>query len=255
MSNLKKEFLNHPNHEYIVFDEDEHSYTFFPDGDKRKTTTAKQFSGVTSWMDKYSQKEEFDADKIAKKCNKNPNSKYYDWGVQAIKDHWIQRRVDGDDIHKAIEECVNIGVYDDDFAPYIDAFWELMDAEGIEPIVSEITVWDKRVGRATNIDIIGIKDDKLIPIDTKTYQDGMKYSAYKDAKFNTPLHGLFDSKFDRVCLQTSIPRKWLTELYDMPVGEAYCVLLNDTQKELLPLLDYSKYVDKLYEWELEEPWD
>lgn len=245
---LDKEFLNHPRHDYIRFYEEDHTYLFFPEGDFRKTKSAEEFQGITSWIGSY-QRDKFDPEKMAAQCNANPNSKYYGWGEEKIKQHWRDKRDAGTGVHKAIEENVNSDIYDEDYAPYIDAFWELMESKDIEPIVSEITLYDENKSRATNVDLIGVRAGSLIPVDFKVYDDGMTYAGYNGKKFLAPIHGIEDSKYNKVSLQTSIPSKWLRDLYEMPVGESYCLLFSNAGPSLLPLLDYSHKVNEIYEWE------
>lgn len=257
MTDIKNHLLNHENHRRIKFYEDEHRYEFFPDLRKSEGI---EFDGVTSWISSFSKKK-FKPKKVAKAVNDNPNSEYYEMGVDNIIQTWNDRRDKGSAIHKSIEDVVNTGVYDDKMSFYIDRFWEQMDSHGIEPFVSEMVVYDKEIGRATPIDLCGVRKDKLVVMDIKTFRKGMEYMPYGGATFKHPLGDLYDSKYEKVSLQTSIAKKWLIDHYDVPedaFDEMYVVMLNDDGCEVIPVMDYhNNYVPLMYEYTKTEtpPWD
>lgn len=77
-----KQLLDHPRNKRIVYDEDAHTYEYFPDLRKKEGI---KYNGVTGWIGSFSTKK-FNAKKQAKSSNNNPNSQYYNWGEQAILD-------------------------------------------------------------------------------------------------------------------------------------------------------------------------
>lgn len=239
-----KKLLDHPRNKRIVYDEDAHTYHYYPDLRKKDTV---QFQGITGWIGSHSPKK-FNAKKQAKSSNNNPNSQYYNWGEQAILDFWQKNQDDGKIIHKVIEESVTHGLYDEPLGGYIDSFWNIMDELEIVPFASELVVYDEDVNRATPIDICGTRNGLVIPLDIKTFKDGMQFLPYGGTHFKYPLDNLYDTKYEKVSLQVSIAQKWLREKYDVPVGQGYVIVLNETTREAIPTLDYSNtYVNLMYE--------
>lgn len=141
-----------------------------------------------------------------------------------------------------------MGLYDEEYSGYIDAFWNIVDELEVEPFVSEFVVYDEDIERATPIDVCGTRNGLVIPLDIKTFKDGMQFTPYGGAHFKYPLDNLYDTKYEKVSLQVSIAQKWLREKYDVPVGQGYVIVLNETTREAIPTLDYSNtYVNLMYE--------
>lgn len=249
MPDISEYLLNHKRHKRIKFDEDEHKYTYFPDLRKSEGV---EYKGITSWVSSFS-KVPFIPKEVAEKCNKNPNSKYYDLGVDAILQQWTDKRDKGDAIHKCIEDVVNHAVYDETMSFYIDRFFEEIDKYNIKPFVSEMVVYDEDIERATPIDLLGTRNGKITLCDLKTFEDGMEFYPYGGKTFKHPLGKLFDSKFEKVSLQLSIEKKWLKDKYSIKeeqFDEMYVMVLNDNGAELLPVMDYhNNFVEKMYEFE------
>lgn len=246
---LKKKLLEHPRNRRIKFYEDEHRYEYFPD--LRKNEGVK-FNGITGWFGQYCSK--FDADKVAESCNKNPNSEYYQMGEDAIKQVWNERRIEGSNIHKAIENVVNYdGLYDEEYGNYIDAFFDVMDKHGIEPIVCEHVIYDEDVERATPIDVVGMRDGKIVPLDVKTYEKGMQFVPYGNKTMLHPLGELKETKYLKTCLQIMIERKFLLKHYgfkENEIEDGMILLMNEEVGcKAFPVLDVMDYVDKLYQYE------
>jgi hypothetical protein len=241
-----KKLLNHKRNKRIVFDEDSHTYTYFDDLRKKES---ERFQGITSWIGSFSSSK-FDPIKQAKSSNNNPNSPYYNWGEQTILDHWDETRDEGSRIHKAIENSVNLGEVDPQYDMYITKFWEIMDELEIKPFVSEFVVYDEDIKRATPIDVCGVRNGLVIPIDVKTFKDGMQYLPYGGKHLIYPLDNLYESKYEKVSLQVSIAKKWLEEKYNVQCGQGYVVVLNEDTQEAIPTIDYSQtYVNKMYDYE------
>lgn len=239
-----KKLLDHPRNKRIVYNEDAHTYHYYPDLRKKESV---EFKGITSWIGSHSPKK-FDPKKQAKASNSNPNSQYYNWGEQAILDFWQKNQDDGKIVHKAIEESVMHGLYDEELGNYIDSFWTIMDELEIVPFTAEFVVYDEDINRATPIDICGTRNGLVIPLDIKTFKDGMQFTPYRQEHFKYPLDNLYNTKYEKVCLQVSIAQKWLREKYDVPVGQGYVIVLNETTREAIPTIDYSNnYVNLMYE--------
>jgi hypothetical protein len=244
---LMKQLLNHDRNKNIQFLEDEHQYWYYPSGDKRKKSEAVQFDGITSWIGSF--KERFDMDATAKACNKNPNSKYYKLGEDVIKQQWIDRRDEGSDIHKAIENCVNTGEIDPEYDFYITEYFREMDKWGLTPFQCEFVVYDENIKRATAIDDLATDSDGgLVIIDKKTYKDGMEFSSYKNKRYFAPLDDLYCSKYINVSIQNSIPSLWLQKYYGVTVVNHFVMVINDGGAELIPTLHLTDYVNKMYDY-------
>lgn len=255
MKDVKKYLLEHKRNKRIKFYEDEHRYEFFPD--LRKSEGVK-FEGITSWIGSFSKKK-FKPKKVAKSCNNNPRSEYYQLGEETILQMWTDRRDHGSAIHKAVEDSVNLGVYDEEMSAYIDGFWRVMDEEGIEPFASEFVIYDEDIKRSTPIDVCGTRKGKLVLVDIKSFEKGMQFSPYNGETLKHPLGDLFDSKFERVSLQLSIEKKWLIDKYGLTkddFGGMYVNVLNDYGSELFPVIDYhDDYVEKMYKYSTTPPWE
>lgn len=257
MSDLKETLLNHPRNEKIRFLEEPHEYWYYESGDFRKTTERVQYQGITGWIGDFCSK--FDAEAVLDQHYDNwqrtKDERYYGMSREEIKQQWFQKGDDarnkGNEIHKAIENCVNFGVYDEDMSFYIDRFWECMDSHNIEPFVSEMVLYDEDIQRASPADVLGIKDGKIFPLDLKSYEDGMEFLSYDSERMRHPLGDLFDSKWEKVNLQISILRKFLIKNYvdEEHVADGATLLLNDDGCKFIPALDYVEYVDKMYDYE------
>ena len=242
----EQDILEHPKHKRIKFYEGPHTYEFFPDLRKNEGV---EYQGITSWIKDFEPYKDWD--KIAKGSSFNPNSEWYGMDVEDIRDAWKQKGIDsaekGNAIHKAIENSIVTGEYDEEYAQYIDAFWQLMDNNKIKPITAELVLYDENVERASPVDVVGLRDGQVIVIDIKTFADGMQYSSYKDETFNSPLDHLYTSKFVKTSLQTSIYRRWCED-YGWDVGAEYCALFSDETVELIPLINFKQEIDAMYEW-------
>lgn len=255
---LEKQLFEHPRHEKIKFEEEGHTYLYFPDGDFRKTKSAIEFSGHTKWINKY--RELFDAEKQAKLSNKNPNSDWYGMGEEEILRQWKKKgdesREYGNQIDRVITECVNLGVYDEEMAGYIDQFWKTMDENNLKPIVAQLVIYDEDKNLASAVDVCAQRKDsgKLVIIDIKSFKEGMEYYPYKGKTFNYPLSEVYDSKYEKACLQISLYKYWFENKYEIEVDEdgLYIYLLNENQSELIPVIDYTDKIEKLYDWESED---
>lgn len=247
---IQKQLLDHDRNKYIKFDEEAHKYWYYPSGDFRKSSEAVEFDGITSWIAQYSQK--FDAVTQSKSSAKNPNSKWYGMEPEEIREAWKEKgkesRDYGDQIHKSIENVVNEGIYDENMSFYIDSFLEEMERIGVEPFAAEHVIYDEDIKKATPIDLSGTKKKEFVPMDIKTFKDGMEFFPYKGKNMLAPLSELYDSKYTKVCLQVSIERLFLLKKYNLESQRGYVILLNDDGCRAIPLLDYTDRVKKMYEW-------
>jgi len=237
--------LEHERNKYISYDPEAHRYTYKPNN--------KIFRGITGWIDSFS-KEPFIASEVAERVIKNPNGEYYGWAVEDVIAFWNNLKEYGDDIHLSIENVVNYGEYPEHetFQGHVDSFYKIMDDNHIEPIVSEFVVYNEDLERATPIDIVGVRDDKLIIVDIKTFRKGMEFLSYQNRTFKYPLGDLYESKYEKVSLQTSIPKRWLIDKYgfkESDFGVAYTLVINDDTTELIETMDYSDdYVPLMYDY-------
>ena len=242
----EKDILEHPKHRRIEFLEAPHEYYFYPDLRKKEGV---QFEGITSWIKSFEPYKDWD--KIAKGSSFNPKSEWYGMDVEDIRAAWKQKGIDsaenGNAIHKAIENSIETGEYDEEYQFYIDGFWKMMDDNNIKPIAAEMVLYDEDIKRASPIDVVGLRDEQVIIIDIKTFADGMQYSSYKGETFNSPIDHLYTSKYIKTSLQTSIYKRWCED-YGWKTGEEYCALFSEETVELIPLMDLRDEIEKLYEW-------
>lgn len=241
------DLLKHPRNKHIQFLEDVHEYYFYPSGDKRKKNEAIQFDGITGWIKEFSRP--FDAKKQAKLSAKNPRSEWYGMSQKDILKAWSDKgdvtRERGNRIHKVVETVVNTG--EDTDSEIVDDFFRVMDEIGIEPVTAEFVVYNEKLQRATPIDLIGARSDIVVPLDIKTYQDGMQWTGYGNASMNYPLSDLPDSKYIHTSLQLSIERVWLEQLYEQVCQEGYILLYTD-HFEAIPSLFLPDQVQQMEEW-------
>lgn len=235
----------HKRNKDIKYDVKTHTYTYLPEN--------KKFKGITGWISSFEQ-EEFDAVEVANKIIKNPRGEYYGMTVDEVFAFWKELIEYGDQIHEAIELAVVNGELpeDESMEEHVMNFFAVLDSYGIEPMLSEFVVYNEELGRATPIDIVGVKDGKMVIIDVKTFRKGMEFTSYGDKTFRYPLDDLMESKYEKVCLQTSIPKRWLIDKYgftEKDFGDSYVMVVNDDTCELILAMDYSNnYVPKMYEY-------
>lgn len=246
--------LNHTRNKRIKFDESSHTYEFFPD---LRKSEGEEFFGVTSWIKQFEPHKDWKG--IAFGSSKNPRSEWYGMEVDDILNAWKEKgnesREVGNNIHKAIEDCINLGVYNEEYAPFIDAFWETMDANEIKPVVSELVLYDESIKRSSPLDIVGTKDGQVVIVDTKTFAKGMEWQGYNGECFEYPLNHLQTSKYNKTCLQTSVYKYWGETLYGWDMGQTYVFLINEEGYELIPTLYLEDEVKQMYEYTKKTPWE
>ena len=228
--------LEHPRNTKIEFDVKNHKYYY------KKTVRSKveEFTGVTGWIGSYC--EPFQRDKIATNYGKR-----YGMSKQEVLDLWQGDQDYGSRVHLSIENLVKFGIIDDSVE--LEYFMEALAQENLVPIDCEWVVYDEEIKKASPIDLICERDDKLVVVDIKTMKKPIRYTPYGNAnkKMVYPLNGLPDSKFYKQNLQTNIYRYWLNKHYNVPVDlTSYIFRINDQGWEVLPCLELSNYVEKMY---------
>ncbi len=213
---MKEQVLHHERNLRALFDEAEHKY--YIDGEL--------YPGVTSLVGNFF--DAFDKDAVAKKVG-------YIKGVnpESLKQDWDDSTTYGKMVHKAIEDLVNLGVESPDTTFITDTFLYTMEQYKIEPIVCELTVFDETIRRASNIDIIGIKDNEIVIVDTKTMKKPIERSAYKGKRCFYPIAHLEQSKFNKHALQVNIYRHWLKTRYGLPVSDVNYVFSFNENAEVV----------------------
>jgi len=239
MSNLKKEILEHPRNENILFEEDGHKYTYLPTGER--------WYGVTSLIKNYA--EEFDAEKMAKYVARRDGMTQDQ--VLNMWDEKGRKAIEyGNAVHEMIESSIMEGVEyeDEDYDAYLDAIDEL----GIQPLCSEWVIYDERIQRASAIDGLFEREGKVVLVDFKTNEDLEKvFKVYKDKRFFYPIGDIPDSKYYKYVLQLNIYRKIVDELYpEIPLSNEMWILhIREGKYEWLPVLNFQSQINKLYEQE------
>lgn len=246
--------INHQRHKHIQFDPELHEYYFYPSGDKRKKSEAIQFDGITGWIASFAP--EFDAVGQAKKSAKNPYSEWYGMTPEEILSAWRQKGEDsierGNYIHKIIEDLVEDGVAKDEHKEIVDDFYRVMDEAGLEPIASELVLYNEEIHRATPVDLVcKVKETgKAVIVDCKTFEKGMEWVGYGGETFNHPLSHLSHSKYMKVTLQCSITQNWGERFYDTEFHpHGYCLLYTD-HFEMIPTLYLPREVQIMEEYDL-----
>lgn len=222
----------------IFFDKDSHTYTY-KNGEK--------FKGVTGWIGEY--KKPFDREKISKGVAYKTGRSQED--VLAEWDDTLATSQDyGNGVHDAIENLVNIGTWDDTYDRELTNFMTIMKDYGLTPIRCELTVYNEDIRRASNVDLLCMRDDEIVVLDFKTPAKGIKFDAYKDQKMLYPINILPDASYYHYSLQLDIYAYWLEEKYNLPVASDHWILyIREDQAEMIITADVREQTLKLHEWE------
>jgi len=222
---------DHPRNEHITFDSENHKY-FVKD---------EEFYGVTSLISKYT-----------KPFDKKGMSKYiaYRDGTtqEEVLQEWREDRQYGNYVDEVVGHFINTGEITN--CPEVEFFIEAMDSQGLEPIASEWIIYDEDIKRASAIDVVCVKNDKIVVVDLKSMKNPIKMSSYKNKKMSVPLNTLPDSKYWKQCLQVGLYKYWIETKYNLPVSEEkYVCRIRPNLYQLIPLQTVEPEIEKLYEYE------
>lgn len=236
---LKTQILEHPRNTAIDFDEINHIYTF--------KETGELFKGVTDLIEQF--KKPFDSDAVASKKTNTLEEK------KLLLAQWENNRKQatqyGTNVHKAIEQYLMTGEIDFEYENEQKKAKELLDNLGLKFIAAEFLIWSNEIKRASSIDILCEKDQKLVIVDSKTMKKEIEYMSFKSAKMKYPLHDVLDCKFYHQSLQVGIYKKILEKEYNMPVSnENYILHINQPSNIglTIPIFDLEDEISNLFEY-------
>jgi hypothetical protein len=239
MKDLKEKLLSNPRNQFIEFDRVKHEY-YYTKGKRQ------QFHGVTSWIGQY--KNPFD--RMGKSAN---TARKLGISQQEVLEMWDDNNkgaIDyGNSVHDAVEEYFTHGLVNETYETEIDNADRILELYGIEVIACEFVVYDETVKRASPIDIVGYRasSNEIVVVDTKTPEKGIKYEGYNGQKMLYPFRYLDDCSYNHYSMQTTVYRKWLKELYNLPVAEdAYLLYLRGDAVEMIPTVDMTEEIQELY---------
>jgi ATP-dependent exoDNAse (exonuclease V) beta subunit len=169
-----------------------------------------------------------------------------------LKKEWDDATTYGTKVHKAIENLVNFGVEEEDTYFITDTFMYTMEQHGIKPLVCEFTVYDETIKRASNIDIIGEKDGRLVIVDTKTMAKPIERNSYKGKRCFYPIAHLEQTKFNKHALQVNIYRHWLKTKYGCDVCDFnYVFSFNEASSSIVQMIEIppmDEEINLIYEY-------
>lgn len=224
-----KKLLNHKLNKDISFDKDRHVYSY----------KGEIFDGITKWISSYCQP--FDQKRMAKTVAYKEGKT-----VQEVLDLWKSLNEYGNEVHDIIEYYINDNKPSDRVE--LELFKQCCKEIGIKPIAGEFVIYDTNIKKASPIDIVGLKNGKIVVVDLKTMFKPIRFSAYKNAKMIYPLNSLPDSAYYKYCLQTSMYQRWLSEIYKVPVDDtAYIFHIHEDTYDIIPCINLNKQIDLMYE--------
>lgn len=228
-----EKLLNHRRNKLISFNKENHTYTHKQYG---------KLQGITGFLGTFFSP--FDKEKVSKKVA-------YLRGVsqEDILQEWEDARAYGDWVHEHIENYYNDGVYADEAAHIYNHFNQELDFYGIKPLICEYTIYSDRLRRASSVDFIGVKDNKLVVMDIKTMEKDITSEAHRNKKCSSPIKHLQDAKYQKHCLQVNMYKNWLEEEYGLPVhDDSYIIQYHDNREEkieFIPVMDMKKEINDL----------
>jgi hypothetical protein len=230
--------LQNPRNADILFDPVAHTYYY---------QYTEVFDGVTGWVGKY--KQPFNRDGISFAIARRDGI-----SQQEVLANWEEKRDSsaeyGNFAHDAIERWIKGERRLKGQKEYVDLVKPVLEAEGLKPIDAEFVVYDEDIRKASPIDVLCVREatGKLVVVDTKTYEKGVEWKGYKDAKLLYPLHLLPDANFYHTSLQVGIYIKWLRDKYDADVeDQGYILHLRPPQCSLIKTDNVQKEVELMYE--------
>ena len=166
--------------------------------------------------------------------------------VEEVLHLWEELNIYGNEVHDLIEYYINDKVDSDRVE--LQLFKAACSEIGIKPIAGEFVIYDKSIKKASPVDIVGLKNGKIVVVDLKTMFKPIRIASYKEAKMTYPLHTLPDSAYYKYCLQTSMYQKWLSEIYKVPVDDtAYIFHIHEDTYEIIPCLNLEHQINLMYE--------
>lgn len=224
-----KKILNHRLNKHISFNKEAHTYHYKDE----------QFSGVTGWIGSYCKP--FDREKMSKVVAYKEGKTQ-----QEVLDLWQYLNEYGNEVHDIIEYYINNGLESERVE--LALFKECCKEYNLTPIAGEFVIYDKSIKKASPVDILAIRDGKLVVVDLKTMYKPIKYKAYRDKKMIHPLNQLPDTAYYKYSLQTSIYQKWLSDIYKVPVDDtAYVFHIHEDTYEVIEMLNLEHHVNLMYE--------
>lgn len=198
--------LTHPRNNDIYYHPGSHTYWY---------QLETQFDGITKWIKSYSQP--FDAKNISFAVARRDGRDQQD-----VLDEWDEKRDSAADygnfVHDAIERWGNKQRRLKGQKEYVDVVKKLLKEKGLTLVAVEFVVFDEETGRASPIDILCVnKEGKLVVVDVKTFEKGVQWEGFKDARMRYPLYTLPDSNYYHASLQVGWYVKQLVERYGQQV--------------------------------------
>lgn len=249
---IQQELLLHSRNDDIEFSNDPyHRYLRYYGGGE-----VEEYNGITSLIGKYAP---FEKKKIlyavAKKRSRIEGRKVT---TDEIEEEWQEARDKGDRTHKDLEQWGQTGSMPDRPASKKAVRW--LNKKGFKPIAFEHVIYDDRIKRATAVDLICLdQQHRIVPMDYKTSKE-IRYRPYVDGKGNAkfmeyPLTHIPTANFFQYSIQTSLPIKWLRELYfkDDPYirvsNRGWILHVRDGEFEPVPALYMGPAINRIYNWE------
>lgn len=216
----------------ISFDDGLHEYKV--EGEKYESVT-----GRISFFESH-----VDFQEIADKLAKRNTQKYSGLNGDEIMAGW---KINGDKaaakgraVHKAAE-LIAAGLIDEvevtkEISGYIEQIIKFFIDNKVEPLLSEVIVYDKKAKVAGTIDLITInKDGSLSLWDWKTNKDEIKTTNKYNDFFNYPLAHVPSTKYGGYSLQLQT-YKYMLEQIGFKVKDTNLIYITDSYYKIIPTL-------------------
>lgn len=230
--------LNSPHLKEITFLKDAHTY--FVNGT--------EYNGFTSLISKY--KKPFEKQKMSKFVAMRDGK-----SQDEVLDEWAETNKIaieyGSSFHDAADEFITDYVEHPDFVNELSYIIKMLDMLDLEPLVGEYLVANHAILRASSIDLICLSriTNKLVVVDYKTPEKGIKYEGYKNQKMLHPLFKLEDCSYNHYSFQISMYIKELQNLGFDVEDTGYLFYIRPDDYAVIPTIDLREDVDKVYQLE------
>jgi len=242
--------LSSPHLRHIQFDKAKHEYWYCAERVFHKKN-AKKFNGITSLISKYGNV--FDP-KVAKFVA------YRDGKTEEeVLAEWKQKNTDSIDygtfIHDSADEMIKTGVINPACETELTNISLLLTTYGLEPLVGEYLITFDEIERASSIDLIcwSYVENKLVVVDYKTPEKGIKFEAYKNQKLLYPINHLEDCSYNTYSIQTTFYVDRLRKLGFDVDDTAYLLYVRGEQSEMIPTTHYEKEINRIIQQETFKP--
>jgi len=235
---LKQRLINSPHLNHITFNKEKHEYL----------VRGVKYEGFTSITKKYAKP--FEKDKMSKFVSMRDGV-----SQEEVLDAWAvtnKKAIDyGSEFHDVVDEFVKTGEINPVFETELNYVTESLNDLGLEPLLGEYLVFNDDMKRASSIDLICMDKNtgKLVVLDYKTPEKGIKFEGYKNQRLLYPLNKLEDCSYVTYSFQVSLYIKELAKLGFDVDHTGYLLYIRPNESAIYPTLQLFGEVNSIIQME------